>query len=822
MGPSPPENPALAKPVFNAMLRDVVTIRSVLCLLAAGTVLAQETPPQTPPRAEPVDPNLQANPGQDFYQHGRNLYESAKRATDLDQRIAGFERAIDVLSRYLNQFPNHANAEAALWYLGDSYYKSGRVEDAKRCYNNLLRNHPKGKYASAAAFMLAVDHFNNRQYALAAPLFERMAAAAQVPADRQRALFHAGFSYELHGRTREAMDYYRKVIDDPNQPNAFLEKSQLYLGRLLARAEKHDEALPLLDKVVMSRSSADLRGPAAIEAGAIAAKQGNAELSDKYLKLALETPGFEKFRADAQIALMKTRFDRKLYAEVVEIFRQSTVKAEGEQEALRLLLAGKSYFEIEKNVEALELFREVEKMMLPNNSFAFEANYLRLLCFYRIEGRHVTEQVDAFLQLYRKSRPRDPKIHTALLMKAETLLSDKRPADAAKVYNEIDATLLSKENRKGYLYNRARCQLLSEDPQGAIRSLSEFIESYPDDKRAASARFQRAGAYRDSGEPVKALADYDKLRGQETDTEFRALAFLESADICKQENKLEEMITRYRAFLEAFPNAAQARKAKASYWLAWGLVKTDKVKEAVPYAETARKLEEKTYGKNSGTLLALAHWALQNPESVCTEVDRAIEDNNVVSLPDQLISWAAMQAFSANRFDQAARFYNLVTDEENPRATPKEIWRNFGKSLLAAGKAEDALPAINHALEMEENAGWKADGLFDKSQALLKLDRLDEAFQVAEECQLLRPEGRVNAGIRIVKGDIQMKRNRPDEAVKELASVLLLLGDNDRVLKPEALWKLENALKKKGDVADAEKYRKERETKFPDWKPPVE
>jgi tetratricopeptide (TPR) repeat protein len=801
------------------MLRAVVNIRTVLCLIAAGTVQAQEPAPQ-PPRAEPVDPSLRADPGEDFYQHGRNLYEAAKSATDLDQRIAGFERSVDVFSRYLNQFPNHANAEAAQWYLGESYYKSGRIEDAKRCYNNLLRNFPKGKYASAAAFMLAVDHFNNRQYALAAPLFERMAAAAQAPADRQKALFHAGFSYELHGRTREAMDYYRKVVDDPDKPNIFLEKGQLYLGRLLSRAEKLDEALPLLDKVVMSRSAPDLRGPAAIEAGAIAAKQGNAELSDKYLRLALDSPGLEKYRADAQIALMKTRFDRKLYADVIQVFRQSAEKAQGEQEALRLMLAGRSYMEIDKNVEALELFREVEKMMLPNNSFAFEANYLRLLCFFRIEGRHVPEQVDAFLQLYQKNRPRDPKIHSALLMKAETLLSDKKAADAAKVYNEIDGSLLSKENRKGYLYNRARCQLLSEDPQGAVRSLSDFIASFPDDKRAGSALLLRAGAYRDAGEPAKALADYDKLRGKETDEESRMLAFLESADICKQEGKLEDMITRYRAFIETFPKAADARKAKANYWLAWGLVKTDKVKDAVSHAEAARKLDAKTYGKNAGTLLALAHWALQNPEAVCSEVDRAIEEQNVVSLPDQLISWAAMQAFSANRFDQAARFYDLVADEENPRATPTLTWRNFGKSLLAAGKAEAALPAINNALEVEDNDAWKADGLLDKAKALLALNRLDEAFQVVEECQLLHPQGRVNAGIRTIKGDIYMKRNNATEAANEYVAVVQFLSDDDRMFKPQLLWKLEQALKNEGKTGESEKYRLEREKKYPDWKPP--
>jgi tetratricopeptide (TPR) repeat protein len=794
----------------------VVTIRSVLCLLAAGTALAQDPPP----RAQPVDPSLRSDPGQDFYQHGRNLYETAKRATELDQRIAGFSSAIDVFSRYLNQFPNHPNAEAALWYLGESYYKSGRVDDARRCYSNLLNRHPKGRYGASAAFMLAVDHFNNRQYALAAPLFEKMAEVALTPAERQRGLFHAAYSYELQGRTREAIDYHRKVLADPTGSNPFLHRSQLSLGRLLSRAEKLDEALPLLDQVVMSRSGPELRGPAAIEAGTIAAKKGDLALSDKYLLLVLNTPGMEAYKPDAQIALMAARFDLKKYQEVVDIFRRSTEKAQGEREASRLMLAAKSYMILERNVDALELFREVERLMLPNSSHAFEANFLRLLCFYRIEGRHVPEQVDAFLDLYRKKRPRDPKIHTALLMKAETLMDAKKADEAAKVYNDIDASLLSAENRPGLHFKRAWCLAASEDPQGAIRSFSEFINDYPDDERIPQALIQRAKAYRDTGETAKALADYDLLLARNTDPEFQAVALLESADIAKQENNLADMVGRYRKFLEKFPSATDTRKAKANYWLAWGLVKTEKVKEAVPHAENARTLDPKTYGKNAGALLAIGHWTLQAPDPVCVEVDRAIKDGYVDSLPDQLIAWAAMQAFNANRFEQAARFFSLIADEDEPRSTPKETWRYLGKALLAADKPEAALPPINHALEIEDNPAWKADGLLDKSKCLFALGRIDEALQIVEECQAFRPEGRVNSEIRLVKGDVHLAKSDAAAAAAEYVAVVEFLDDNDRVLKPLAMWKLEIALDRKGDKTAAEDYRSKRLQLYPDWKPP--
>lgn len=790
--------------------------RLFLCLAATTAAFAQEEVQRAEPVAE--EEAQSPDPAADMFSHGKRLHDSAKASSVIEQRLQRYAQAVDVLSRYLNEYSGRPDAEAAYWYLGESYYGSGRVDDARRCYHGILSRYGKGGYASAAAFRLAVGHFNNRQYALAAPLFEKMVAAATMADHRLKGLFYAAYSYELQGRTREATEYYRKVIADPDPANPFLHKTQLHLGRLLARAEKLEEAMPLLDQAVMSRTASDVRGPAAVEAGVVAAKLGQQENSDKYLMLVLTTPGMEVYRPDAQIALMTSRYESKQYGEVISIFRRSEEKAQGEQEARRLMVAAKAYMELEKNVEALELFREVEKLMLPNNIHAFEANYLRLLCFYRIEGRHVPDQVDGFLDIYRKNRPRDPKIHSALLMKAETLMDEQKASEAAKVYNEIDATVLSPENRKGLLYKRAWCSLASEDPQGAVRSFSEFIADYPDDPRAAEALIQRAQAYKTSGEALKALADYDLVISRNLNPEFTSVAYLESADIAKQEGNVEDMIGRYQRFLDQFPEATNARKAKSNYWLAWALVKKDRLKEAIPHAETARGLDPKTYGKNAGALLALAHWTLQSPEALCDDVDRAIKDDYVDYLPEQLIDWAAMQAYSSDRFEQSARFYSLIADKDEPRSTAKQTWRYLGKALLGAGRAEEALGPITNALEVEDSGMWKADGLLDKAKALIELGRLDEAVSAVAECRALRPQGRTNAEAMIVNGDIQMKRNDPARAAMDYVAAVELLDDNDRVLKPQAIYKVALALEKKADPSGSQEYRMMLKSKYPEWR----
>jgi Flp pilus assembly protein TadD len=94
-------------------------------------------------------------------------------------------------------------------------------------------------------------------------------------------------------------------------------------------------------------------------------------------------------------------------------------------------------------------------------------------------------------------------------------------------------------------------------------------------------------------------------------------------------------------------------------------------------------------------------------------------------------------------------------------------------------------------------------------------------MKATEDCQALRPEGRVNSEIRMVQGDIYMKRNDPAQAAGAFVVVVELLDDNDAVLKPLAIWKLSQALAVKGDKAGAEEYKEQLRQKYPDWKPPL-
>lgn len=785
---------------------------ALLPILLLSTALATAQAP----RAVPVDPALNADAPNARFLRAKNLFDNANASTVQETRVFQFQQAAQLFSAYIEDFPNHENAEPSWWYLGTSYYQSGQIEDSKRCFHTLLNRHPKGIWAAAAAFNLASDHYSKGEYAFAAPLFERFAAGASRPEDQPRGYYLAGTCYRMLDRDREAITAFNKVLADPAAGH-YVPQSKLALGNLYAKAGRHEEALEILEEIIASNQPAKFRGEAAIKAADAATKTGKTDIADSHLRMVLSTPGMEEFRPEAQTALMANHYAKKEYQTVVDLFRRSPLKAEGAKEAARLMYAARSLLKLNNPAEASSLFREIERLVPPESDLAFHASYYRLLCFFQIEGKHVPDQVDAFLQLYSKSHPKDTRVHTALMMKAESLFSNKQTAEAARIYSEIDASSVSDANRPGLLYQRGWCLAEAGDTQGAIRSLSEFITRHPNDSRTPSAIAKRAKAYADVGEIPNAIIDFDRLTADGMPADLVSFAWLESARMRRAEGQIEDMVLRYRGLLGKVNDLSEKLQAEANYWIGWGLVKTNRFKEALNHLETARTLRPEAYSKHAGILLALGHYAAQDPKRLSIELNLAIEENYIDDIPDQTLRWAGNQAYNAADYASAARFLEVVSSPNEPRETPKEVWRYLAKSLLEIDQPEKALAAATHVLEVEDNPSWKADGLLDKGRALFLLDRTADARTAADEAMALNPQGRTSAGLNYLSGELFLAAGNPNQAAAEYLKIIQF--SDDKEIKPKALHRIIGILDAQGKSTEAERYRDQLKREFPDWTP---
>jgi TolA-binding protein len=79
----------------------------------------------------------------------------------------------------------------------------------------------------------------------------------------------------------------------------------------------------------------------------------------------------------------------------------------------------------------------------------------------------------------------------------------------------------------------------------------------------------------------------------------------------------------------------------------------------------------------------------------------------------------------------------------------------------------------------------------------------------------LQPEGRVNAEARLLAGDVELERERFDEAGKAFMGVALLY--DDPAITPRALQKAALAYQKAGKAEEAERVTRQLREKYPDY-----
>lgn len=785
-----------------------------LTALVALLALAHPTLGQQPGDGAP----LQSDIADGLFNRAKNLYTSGASNTNIDQRIAQFNRATELFGQFLQNYPRHAEARSAEYYYALCFYNTGRIDDAKRIFTSIINTQRTGPYVAAAASAMAGDAFEKKDYATAGALYAKLAANAVRPEDRQRGHYFEALCYHYRGREKEALASYQKVLADPEAAQSlYLHLCRSAVGALLLKQGNAEQALSYFEAILKSQAPEKNRAEASLYAGVTCLQLKQETRAEQYFKDVLSNNNAEwkVFHPDALTSIMQLRFNAKNYNEVIQIFRANPLNTGDERQAKRANVAARSLMLLGQYLDAIPLFLEVQKLA-PDSDIAFDASYNRLLCFYKIDGKHIVEQVDAFLEIYDKSNKNHPRLHAALMMKAGALQNEGKLKEASETYNLIDVTLIAESNRANFLYQRGWSLANSDDHQAAIRSLSKFIEEYPSDKRSAEAIALRGDSYLESGDRDAALRDFSKLIASNPGAKLASYAWQKSAIVKKQNNDLPGMVSCYETLLRDYTDLPAATIANAEFYIGYGLHKQNKHKEALSHLMKSREMDTKTYGRRAGLLLISSYFQIEQIDRLCEEIDLSIDNGYSDKVSPALVSWAGVQSLGQGKGEQAARFFMLISNPEEPRRTPRDVWRNLGKALILCKDYKRALPAIENVLTVETNNMAKADAFLDQARCHLALNDLPAARKSIESSFELKPQGALEAEASIVFGDIWMALGKPDEAQKKYAGVALLI--EDARLKPLAISRLIKALEANQDTTKAAQYRKELTEKFPNWK----
>lgn len=801
----------------------ILLATALVCSLSATAQETAETP------LEEVDT------ASAWFKEADGLYEAAKSQAQAsgDPNLAYryFSACIPLFQRFANTYPKDENAPKAIYRSGVSYLLTGRREQAESSFSTTLHiTKRRGPTAAAAAFRLGSLAYNDKYFKTALPHFSLAASQTDNPVIRHKALNYEARCLLIDERISDAKKVLRELVNDPVEPNEFKNQASLALAHIAATSDQFEEAFELYQNIANSDSTEEgflaIKAQAIVHGGMTAMRLGKTEEGLGMLTAALKNPTLPgDAKGEAQLMLMQHEFAAGDFQKVQDLFRYnstgSSVRADTAAEIF--LYAGRASAKLGQHNAAVEAFVMVDRSA-PNTKMAFEASFRRLLSFYEMRSTNVPESVNAFVELYKNKYSSSPWIQQARVMKAETYFTFADYENATKAWELVDFSRLP-EQMQGPAYFKSGWSLVENgDYNSAISYLSEFISRYPDSPDIYGAIAKRAESYLEVGDRISALADCERILANKPKTPLAAFALQLSGRLYRLERENDKMLESYQTLLADYNNLSQDTIARANYNMGLGYFDKGEFETAITHLNKSKSIVPEFYEEPANTTIALCYYRLKEADALRETVSRLYSLNPNKVLPRRLLVWLGLRMYEQSNYPAADLYLSIVegTDETQEQETEIGIWKALAKSRLEVpGQAERALLAIDAILAVEDDPFWRCDAFLDKANALILLERWNEAEIAVSRGLDLDPQGTVKAGLHLAFGDIALAFGQFSDAASSYVRAAEFFL-NDSTIQPIALYKAAWCFQQVGNHDAARAFEERLRLDHPQWKAPAE
>ncbi|MDB4508294.1 tetratricopeptide repeat protein [Akkermansiaceae bacterium] len=758
-----------------------------------------------------------------YYALGMNMADRYEKARYLDY-------AIGLYKNYLDRFPNSSNSATAYHHRGRSEQSIGRIDEAKRAYQLMIRKYQRGNSVGLSSLQMAWLAYTTEDWSAAADHFRLASTEITKDSVRQGALTKW---IECLSKTNRTIEY-RKALTDmvQNRRHPHRQWARFMLGYQYYKDEQFELTISTLKPLLEEGVSNSYRSQAMFYTGLAVTELGQNENGADYLLqvLALSTskPGLtaeqrrqiSHNKSLAQTALMKLAEKKGDHEEVLRLYTLGDFGARGKTEARRSMSAGKSFYFFKRYQNARSAFRRVDRSV-PNTPLAFDASFYTLKCDFQMKQASLPDRVDAFLDLYQSSFSNHQNIHLANFLKAETLYDTGKFEKSSYAFSTIDPALLPAKLRQGLFYKRGWCYAEMGDNNRATHNFSRFLSEFPDDPRATEALAKRAESYFLLGDRHSALRDYEAVLNQNPNQDLNLFALQGSGRVLRAEKKYKLMVDRYRKILSESSEVPTDTIANANYWIGWGYFKEENYDDAKPYLQKSRELMPEFYNEPAGNLLVLLTFAQGDTTRMNEVLKSLLSDFPGKMIPSHMLKWLGLQLFHDGNFVDSVRFLERGTSPERPKRTDVFIWRTLAKGQNETGDYTSALATASIVLSLVTDPRWRADALLDMAQAQLGLQQYETAQKSAQEGLAIKTQGTHTAGLELVLGKIAYHQGDYENALASFEKSAQILVD-DLVITPNALLLAAQSAEKLKDTSRAAAFRRRLTSQFPKWKAPAE
>jgi TolA-binding protein len=714
--------------------------------------------------------------------------------------------------RYLGQYPDGAQRQAAFWWLGECYRFLDRLPAARSSYQNLIIAFKEGEFVGPATYRLATIDFNALDYRSAQPLFERSAKLAKADDVRLSSWYFEALCLERLDRRDESAPVYEDIVSITTN-NPFRDDARLALAHL-AMADKHlADAFKQYEALSREATKPALQAEASLKAGLLARDLNQPETAAALFTRATSLAGASAaVRADAMIAQLHLLYDTNKYKQLLELYTETRPALTDALQPEAMLLAANAQRQLGQHAKAQAIYDEI-LTQYSKSPQAPEARYQRIISLYASNDPNFVKEADEFVAGSSDMTENDQ----VRLMKADTLFKQGNYLAAAYAYNVLDGSPnLPPKYRAETAYRLGYCYAQAHDAERTIDAFTRFLHLYPDHPFAAKALIQRAVAFQQEKKYDNALTDFNTVIADHADAKEREAALQQKGLILGQQGDDHGMTEAFRTLLKDYPKTDAA--GLANFYIGRAAFTAADYAGALESFAAARKADPKAYGAKAGLLMILCEYQLKDAANLTTDIGSYEAAKMQPPVPAEILRWLGEREYDAKEYAKAEK--HLATATNSPGNRQADTWLLLGRTRLNLENWDGALTAAGHYLEapgsMEPAA--HAQGLLVRGDALIGLQRYDEAQKASDEMLELQPEGTLNAKARLLSGRVALARNKYEEAAKIFMSVSVLYDDPE--ITPQALTQAADAFDKAGQAGEAAKASEELKARFPDYKAP--
>jgi TolA-binding protein len=722
-----------------------------------------------------------------------------------------YTQAAAEYERYLGEYPDGAQRQAALWWLGECYRFLNRLPAARSSYQNLIIAFKEGEFVGPATYRLATIDFNSQNFRSAQPLFERSAKLAKADDVRLSSLYFDAICLEKLDRTDESTPVYEDIVGVGGN-NPYRDDARLALAHR-AITDKHPaDAFKQYEALSREAAKPALQAEASLKAGLLARELDQNETAAALFTRATTLSGASvAVRADAMIAQLHLLYDTNKYRQLLDAYATTRPALSDALQPEAMLLAANAQRQLGQHAKAQAVYDEI-LAQYPRSPQAPEARYQRIISLYATNDPNFVKEADDFVAASSDMVENDQ----VRLMKADTLFKQGNYLAAAYAYNVLDGSPnLPAKYRAETAYRLGYCYAQAHDATRTVDAFTHFLHQYPDHPFVAKVLIQRAVAYQQEKKYENALTDFETVITEHPDAKEREAALQQKALILGQQGDDHGMATAFRTLLKDYPKSDAA--GMAHFYVGRAAFAAADYAGALADFEAARKTDPKAYGAKAGLLAILCEYQLKDAAKLTADIGAYEAAKLQPPVPSEILRWLGEKEFDAK--DYAAAEKHLATATDSPGNRLADTWLLLARTRLNLENWDGALVAAGHYLEADSlEPAAQAQGLLVKADALLGLQRYDEAQKASDQVLELQPEGTLNAKARLLAGRVALARGKYEDAGKLFMSVSVLYDDPE--ITPAALTQAAAAFEKAGQPAEAAKASEELKSRYPDYVAP--